>query len=101
MAESLHLPESDNRETIYTTLVPQITLIVPEVNLFSGHLACDSRSHSEIVVPLCHQDEVKLILDIDSDIPDHFSTLDIRYLEQIVQLVKRHFQEIVSKFSLA
>jgi L-methionine (R)-S-oxide reductase len=68
------------------------TIIVPDVEQFPGHIACDSRSRSEIVVPLIHQGEVQLLLDVDSDALNHFSDLDAEYLEQLLELIrKRHF----------
>lgn len=59
------------------------TLIVPDVNLFPGHIACSSLSRSEIVVPLLRQREVKGVLDIDSDRLAFFDETDRIYLEQI------------------
>ncbi|GAA6256734.1 GAF domain-containing protein [Bacteroides sp. f07] len=59
------------------------TLIVPDVEQFPGHIACSSDSKSEIVVPILKQGEVIGVLDIDSDTPDSFDTVDARYLEEI------------------
>lgn len=68
------------------------TIVVPDVNQFPGHIACSSRSRSEIVVPLVVGDEVPLVLDVDSQRLADFSATDARYLEQIVALIKaRHF----------
>ncbi|QIR35908.1 GAF domain-containing protein [Tolypothrix sp. PCC 7910] len=68
------------------------TIIVPDVYLFPGHIACSSASRSEIVLPLEYAGEVQLVLDIDSDQIDDFSTIDAFYLEQIIELIKqRHF----------
>ena len=68
------------------------TIIVPDVNQFPGHIACSSFSRSEIVVPLIRGDQVPLVLDVDSEHLDHFSSTDARYLEQVVDLIKaRHF----------
>ncbi|MBP1639582.1 MAG: putative protein involved in signal transduction [Bacteroidetes bacterium] len=63
------------------------TLVVPDVNLFSGHIACSSLSKSEIVVPLVHQDKVWAVLDIDSSQPAHFDDVDAVYLNKIVGLI--------------
>jgi L-methionine (R)-S-oxide reductase len=68
----------------------QETIIVPDVEQFPGHIACDSRSRSEIVVPLVHQGEVQLVLDIDSDALDHFSEVDAEYLEGLIELIRKH-----------
>lgn len=68
------------------------TIIVPNVEEFSGHIACSSLSKSEIVVPLVHDNETMLVLDVDSDKLDDFDRIDRDHLEGIVDLIKRrHF----------
>ncbi len=52
------------------------TVVVPDVQLFPGHIACDAASRSEIVVPLIHDDVLLGVLDIDSPVPDRFSDND-------------------------
>lgn len=64
------------------------TLIVPDVDLFSGHIACSSASRSEIVVPIFNGDNVVAVLDVDSELLNHFDDTDAAYLQQIVGLVK-------------
>jgi GAF domain-containing protein len=59
------------------------TLIVPDVEKFPGHIACSSRSRSEIVIPVIRHGQVVAILDVDSELPNHFDETDRRYLEQI------------------
>jgi L-methionine (R)-S-oxide reductase len=64
------------------------TVVVPDVRAFPGHIACDSRSRSEIVVPL--RDKAGLILgvlDVDSTRPAAFSDIDRMGLEKIVSLL--------------
>lgn len=56
------------------------TIIVPDVDLFPGHIACSSASRSEIVVPYFRNGKVHLILDVDSDRRDDFSEIDERFL---------------------
>ena len=63
------------------------TLIVPDVEKFPGHIACSSLSRSEIVVPLVAKGSVKGVLDVDSEQPDQFDSIDQRYLEEIVALI--------------
>ena len=46
--------------------------VVPDVHRFPGHIACDSASRSEIVLPLHEGGQVKAVLDIDSPLPDRF-----------------------------
>lgn len=65
------------------------TIIVPDVHEFPGHIACDSRSQSEIVVPVFDAEgELRAVLDIDSTTVGEFDGLDQTYLEQIVSLMK-------------
>lgn len=63
------------------------TLVVPNVDLFPGHIACSSLSRSEIVVPLLANGEVKGVLDIDSDQLNHFDETDRCYLEKVAALI--------------
>jgi len=60
------------------------TLIVPDVEKFPGHIACSSLSRSEIVVPVIRNNEVVAVLDVDSEMTDHFDTTDEKYLNQAV-----------------
>ena len=60
------------------------TVIVPDVDAFPGHIACNSASRSEIVVPVKADGEVIAVLDIDSDRLGAFDEVDQRYLEQLV-----------------
>lgn len=60
------------------------SIVVPDVELFPGHIACSSLSRSEIVVPVLSADgEVKAVLDIDSKDLNTFDDTDRRYLEAI------------------
>lgn len=63
------------------------TLIVPDVEKFPGHIACSSRSRSEIVVPLIFEGKVWGVLDADSENLDCYDKMDQRYLEMIVGLI--------------
>jgi len=62
-------------------------VVVPDVHLFPGHIACDSRSRSEIVVPLKKEGRVVAVLDIDSDRPAMFDEDDVAPLQKIVELL--------------
>ena len=66
------------------------TQLVPDVHLFPGHIACDSASRSEIVVPLHKDGEVVGVLDIDSPIPDRFSEDDRLGLEELILVLERN-----------
>lgn len=63
------------------------TLIVPDVEKFPGHIACNSLSKSEIVVPVIKNGKVVAVLDVDSDAYNLFDDTDKKYLEEIVQLI--------------
>ncbi len=75
-----------------TAASTQKTVLVPDVEKFPGHIACSSLSKSEIVVPLVHNGETQLILDIDSDKLNDFDETDQIYLERIVFIIaSQHF----------
>ena len=64
------------------------TVIVPDVHHFPGHIACDSRSNSEIVVPLRdNSGQIIGVLDVDSKELHSFDEVDKTWLEKIVTLV--------------
>jgi L-methionine (R)-S-oxide reductase len=64
------------------------TVIVPDVHAFPGHIACDARSRSEIVVPVRRRDgAITAVLDVDSETLDRFDEIDEQGLEAIVALI--------------
>ena len=64
------------------------TMIVSDVEAFAGHIACDARSRSEIVVPVFDgRGALLAVLDVDSAVLDAFSQADARGLEEIVRRV--------------
>jgi GAF domain-containing protein len=65
----------------------QKTLIVPDVALFPGHIACSSLSRSEIVVPFFKDGHCVGVLDADSSELDAYSTADAAGLEKLVALL--------------
>ena len=65
-----------------------ITLIVPDVSEFPGHIACSSLSKSEIVIPIKQQGNVVGVLDVDSDLLNSFDQIDANYLEKIISLIQ-------------
>ncbi len=63
------------------------TLVVQDVHDFPDHIACDSRSNSEVVVPLRTKDgEIYGVLDVDSADKNSFDEIDAEYLEKILNL---------------
>ncbi|MGM0581686.1 MAG: GAF domain-containing protein [Bacteroidota bacterium] len=65
------------------------TILVPDVEAFPGHIACSSASKSEIVVPAFKNNEVALVLDIDSDELNTFDEIDQQYLEELMKTVSK------------
>lgn len=64
------------------------TMVVPDVHTFPGHIACDSRSNSEIVVPVRFPDgSIWGVLDVDSTSFNAFDTTDAQFLEKIAEMV--------------
>jgi GAF domain-containing protein len=65
------------------------TVVVPDVHAFPGHIPCDDRSRSEIVVPIFDGGGAAIgVLDVDSHRPDHFDDVDREGYESIVRLLE-------------
>lgn len=73
-----------------TAVATKNTQIVPDVEAFPGHIACDSASKSEIVIPIIHPTtgEVFGVLDVDSPILDRFTALEATYLTEICAMIE-------------
>lgn len=67
----------------------QRTLVVPDVELFPGHIACSSASRSEIVVPVWRAGRILAVLDIDSEHLATFDETDRLWLERLVAVFDR------------
>lgn len=67
------------------------TIIVRDVAEFPGHIACDSGSRSEIVVPVIKEDKVPGVLDVDSYEYSAFDDTDKKFLEELIEKVKHIF----------
>ncbi|AZN75934.1 GAF domain-containing protein [Lactobacillus acidophilus] len=65
----------------------QITQIVPNVHEFAGHIACDSASNSEIVIPIFKNRKLWGVFDFDSTKLDNFDDMDKKYLTRIAKMV--------------
>jgi L-methionine (R)-S-oxide reductase len=77
-----------NKGVCWAGIREKKTFIVPNVHEFPGHIACDSRSNSEIVIPLLDKNNNPLgVLDVDSQKLDAFSEIDKEWLEKIVRLI--------------
>ena len=73
-----------------TAAQSQKTVLVEDVHQFPGHIACDSASNSEIVVPIFKNGEVYGVLDIDSPYLSRFTADDQRGLEEIVKILEEN-----------
>ncbi len=78
----------ENTGAYWTAINQKKTIIVPDVEAFPGHIACDSRSRSEIIVPLFNENN-KLcgVLDADSRELNSFDEVDTYWLEKITTLI--------------
>ena len=65
------------------------TLIVPDVNNFPGHIACDVESKSEVVVPILKNEKLYGVLDLDSSEYNSFNETDKKYLEELVNFLSK------------
>jgi L-methionine (R)-S-oxide reductase len=64
-------------------------IVVPNVDEFPGHIACSSASKSEIVLPAFKNNEVALVLDVDSDRLNDFDETDAHYLGQVMAVIEK------------
>ena len=71
-----------------TAVAEDRTQLVPDVHRFPGHIACDSASNSEIVLPIHVNGEIWGVLDIDSPFYDRFTRADQAGLEQFVRILE-------------
>jgi L-methionine (R)-S-oxide reductase len=60
--------------------------VVPDVHAFAGHIACDSASNSEVVVPVIRDGGLLGVLDLDSPVANRFDADDARGLEALVRV---------------
>lgn len=72
-----------------TAFAKKNTIIVPDVDQFPGHIACSADSKSEIVVPVIQNNEVIMVLDIDSSALNDFDHTDQSYLEQLAEFIAK------------
>ncbi len=71
-----------------TAAAEKRTVLVPDVHKFPGHIACDSASRSELVVPLLGPSgDVLGVLDLDSPLPARFTEEDAHTMEQLARLI--------------
>ena len=73
-----------------TAAAERRSIVVPDVEAFPGHIACDAASRSELVVPLLSGDTLLGVLDLDSPKPGRFDETDRAGCEAIAQVIVRH-----------
>ncbi len=78
-----------------TAVAEEKTQLVADVHQFPGHIACDARSQSEIVIPLFKNKKVIGVLDIDSPEKNRFTKQDQIHLEQFCEKLMAHLPEII------
>lgn len=71
-----------------TAVAEDATQRINNVHLFPGHIACDSASNSELVIPIHHDGKVVALLDMDSPIYNRFSENDQKELESFVRTLE-------------
>ena len=64
------------------------TILVDNVDQFPGHIACSSNSKSEIVLPIFKNNEVVMVMDVDSEQLAAFDAIDSKYLSEICSLIQ-------------
>lgn len=69
-----------------------VTQIVPDVHAFPGHIACDTASRSELVVPVISQGMVVAVIDLDSPQVARFDADDAAGIESLAELIARSFE---------
>lgn len=78
----------EGRGVCLSAVEKESTLIVPNVHEFPGHIACDSRSKSEIVIPIRNElGKITGVLDVDSKDFESFTEIDANFLEKIILLL--------------
>lgn len=70
-----------------TAFAQKKTILVPDVDQFPGHIACSADSRSEIVVPVVKNDQVRMVIDVDSSIINYFDSADQQYLEKLAEMI--------------
>lgn len=78
-----------------TAVAEDKTQLVPDVHQFPGHIACDSASNSEIVIPLHARGRIYGVLDIDSPLKARFSEDDRAGLELLTSVLEKRLDEIL------
>lgn len=76
-----------NKGVCWAAVNSRAPVVVEDVHTFADHISCDSRSMSEITVPVFKQGEVMAVFDVDSDKKASFNQVDQRALSEIMALI--------------
>src|SRR5262249_36479934 len=76
-----------------TAAAERRSILVPDVEAFPGHIACDAASRSELVVPLLDADRLLGVLDLDSPVVGRFDETDRAGCEALAAVVVRHLRQ--------
>ena len=79
-----------------TSVKEQRPIVVKDVHQFPGHIACDSASRSEIVIPIRVNNEIIGVLDIDSPSLSRFDDDDLNGLQSVVEILETHISPLVN-----
>ena len=72
-----------------TALAKDTSIVVENVHMFPGHIACDNASNAEIVIPIHHNERVVAVLDLDSPLLARFDDYDRQRLEELVLIFEK------------
>lgn len=92
-------PLTLNKGVCAKSFVDNETVIVKDVHAFEGHIACDSNSKSEIVIPLIYNNECFGVLDIDSPKYNRFNNDDKLVLEGVASIISMYISRHYDTFS--
>lgn len=75
-----------------TAIATREIQLVSDVNKFPGHIACDSASNSELVLPIIVNEKVYGVLDLDSPIKNRFTELEKDYFKKVIEILNQNVQ---------
>ena len=78
-----------------TALKTTETIVVPNVHEYDNHIACDSASNSEVVIPIIVNNNVYGVLDVDSPLLNRFDDALVQFLKKVVNLVETKLATIL------
>lgn len=79
-----------------TSVSKRQTMIVEDVDAFPGHIACDSASRSEVVVPVIYEDKVIAVIDCDSPLLNRFSKMEGQALEEVADFLAETVHKLLA-----